>query len=328
MSSPVTPPSMTPGLALDLSDIHGGLYISTHFVAAFWGIACMQVFTYYVKYAIMFQQSFRNAQSLSAIRKIGLFSRFYHKSGKAHSVSSAVAGSADVPNVLDNAMFLHLSPIHVSNLVSGKRKLFPIIFIPAIIGQLVAESVDFFYAYHAPTIEQFLNSSKFHTAAIISNAFPVVIDTGLAVCMTYWLIKESRSARGSHDMIVRLITLTINSGFWTASVALGALITSIVSDVQTYGAVYYVLCALYCNTFLANLNARGYIRRSDASKSNMIIGSGLRFETRHGDHSVRATSIGLEGVGLESSQLHEDSLPSTVPEREKHELELPVAIGV
>jgi hypothetical protein len=96
----------------------------------------------------------------------------------------------------------------------------------------------------------------------------------------------------SHDIATKLVTLTINSGFWTASVALAALITvynfskctrcgpqivqSIVCEVQVYGAVYYILCPLYCNTVIANLNARQYVRDKFRSEFNM--GSALRFE--------------------------------------------------
>ncbi|KAF9056840.1 hypothetical protein BDP27DRAFT_1454345 [Rhodocollybia butyracea] len=158
---------------------------------------------------------------------------------------------------------------------TSRRLLFPIIFLPLIVGQLIAEAIDLHFSFTATNVQQ-LAAKSFLTPAIPSNAFPVAIDAGLAACMTYWLLKESKGAVGSHAMIVRLITLTINSGFWTASVALAALVGSVVGSAETYGTIYYLLCSLYCNTVLANLNAREYIR--DAQKSEIVLGSNLRFE--------------------------------------------------
>ncbi|KAJ7584635.1 hypothetical protein C8J56DRAFT_893281 [Mycena floridula] len=297
MSVPGVPPSAAPGLALDLGDAHGGLYVSTHFVAAFWGISCMQFFQGFGRSAMVrnllelalvdadsdVQVNVDNPKYTTLVKYWGnpaalLMNENTEKVLRLNILIrglSVVAGTLDGLDRHGDAELLHLSPLYVS-----------LLFWDSWASYLI--SVDFYYAYGLLTV----------SVLLVPQVQP---DTGLAACMTYWLVKESRGTQGSsHDMVVRLVTLTINSGFWTASVALAALVTSIVSEVQTYGAVYYILCALYCNTVLANLNARGYIRGSQRS------------ETQHIGRS--ATSVNLGGI---TSQAHEDSHPSTIIQEDK-----------
>ncbi|KAF9065429.1 hypothetical protein BDP27DRAFT_1332050 [Rhodocollybia butyracea] len=160
--------------------------------------------------------------------------------------------------------------------IFSRRLLFPIIFLPLIVGQLIAEAFSLQITFTTHNAQEFTAKSFINTS-IASNSLPVAIDAGIATCMAYWLFKESKGAAGgSHAMIVRLITFTIISGFWTASVALAALVASIVSSVLTYGAISQLLCALYCNIVLANLNARDYLR--DTQRSEIVLGSNVRFE--------------------------------------------------
>ncbi|KAE9384562.1 hypothetical protein BT96DRAFT_644745 [Gymnopus androsaceus JB14] len=248
-----TPP--TPGLALNLDNIHGGLYISAHVVSALWGIACLQTFTYFVHYA--------KDKIIFKIMVVALWT---------------------------------MSTLQLYCVIAPQYR-FTITFWgnPAVLLKKTNES-------SAP--------------AVASNALPVAIDSGLSICMVYWLVKESKGAIGSHAIVVRLITLTINSGFWTASVALAALITSVVTQVQIYGAVYYVLCSLYCNTVLANLNAREFIR--SAQKSEIVFGSNLRFETG-GGHSSDSTSRDMSFAARPPRAHPENSMGSVVDENKANE---------
>ncbi|KAF9066075.1 hypothetical protein BDP27DRAFT_1449926 [Rhodocollybia butyracea] len=282
MSAP-TSSSPTPSLALDLGEIRGGLYISSHLVSALWGILCIQIFTYFIHYPkdkTIFKVLVVILWFMLTIQLVCVIQPDYYLLITSWGNPSALL--AVTKETAFQALITSLSALIAQcfftyrlYVFSSRRLLFPVIFLPLIIGQLIAEAIDLHLSFIATSVEQ-LTSKAFLTPAIPSNAFPVAIDAGLAVCMTYWLLKESKGAPGSHAMIVRLITLTINSGFWTASVALAALIASIVANLQTYGSIYYLLCSLYCNTILANLNAREYIR--DAQRSEILLGSNLRFE--------------------------------------------------
>ncbi|KAF9064748.1 hypothetical protein BDP27DRAFT_1425510 [Rhodocollybia butyracea] len=179
--------------------------------------------------------------------------------------------------------------------------------LPLIIGQLIIGAVNLHFSFTTHDNQQLTSKFFIHTT-IACNALPVAIDAGIDACMTYWLLKESKGAAGSHAMIVRLITLTINSGFWT--VALAALVASIVSSAKTYGAINNLLCSLYCNVVLANLNAREYIR--DAQRSEIVLGSDLRFEPA--PHSSIAA-----GVSFAARSPHYPLASGDVPSMMKEE---------
>ncbi|KIJ06274.1 hypothetical protein PAXINDRAFT_20528 [Paxillus involutus ATCC 200175] len=68
-------------------------------------------------------------------------------------------------------------------------------------------------------------------------------------------------------MLLRLILVSINTGLWTAVLALLSIIllVSLPATELVYAGVYYPLCTLYSNTFLANLNIRSYIGGGDHS---------------------------------------------------------------
>ncbi|KAI9060945.1 hypothetical protein FKP32DRAFT_1730168 [Trametes sanguinea] len=70
-------------------------------------------------------------------------------------------------------------------------------------------------------------------------------------------------------LIYRLTAFAINTGVWTALCALFTIITlAAYPNIQIYVSLNLVICPLYCNTLLANLNARGYIRGDDFTEPN------------------------------------------------------------
>ncbi|KAE9403037.1 hypothetical protein BT96DRAFT_512302 [Gymnopus androsaceus JB14] len=134
------------------------------------------------------------------------------------------------------------------------------------------------FHFHVKEVSE-LSSTKYLHAVLASNIISIIIDSGITVCMSYWILKESRGSYGSGTLIVRLITLTVNSGFWTAAATLASLITYFVASPLVYGAVTYMMSPLYCIVVLANLNAREDIR--DAQGSNIVFGSNIGFEVSY-----------------------------------------------
>ncbi|KAH0830142.1 hypothetical protein J3R83DRAFT_1490, partial [Lanmaoa asiatica] len=58
----------------------------------------------------------------------------------------------------------------------------------------------------------------------------------------------------------RLTVFAVNSGIWTAIFSLlAAILVHISSSNLTYAIFFIPLCSIYCNTLLANLNARIYL---------------------------------------------------------------------
>ncbi|KAF9073878.1 hypothetical protein BDP27DRAFT_1400091, partial [Rhodocollybia butyracea] len=323
MSSPTSLP--VPGSALDISDIYGGEYISIHIVSVLWGISCIQIFAYFIRYPkdkAIVKILVIVLWSMLTIQVVCLIQPEYNfliKSwGNLAALSvEAVGNSIQALMTALTALVTQCFFTYRLYIFTSRRWLFPIIFLPLIIGQLVVESITLHITFNT-TNNQRLTAKSFVNPTIACNAFPVAIDAGLAACMTYWLLKESKGAAGSHAMIVRLITLTINSGFWTASVALAALVASIVSNIEMYGTIYYLLCPLYYNTVLANLNAREYIR--DAHRSEIILGSNLGFEAAPRSTTTAASVSFTTQPSHYPSEEHVLSIMKEEESRVNHEL--------
>ncbi|KAH0836833.1 hypothetical protein J3R83DRAFT_8610 [Lanmaoa asiatica] len=70
----------------------------------------------------------------------------------------------------------------------------------------------------------------------------------------------SWSASTDH-ILQRLVFFAVNTGIWTATFALLTVILLHLFPLNLLYAVFGIpLCSVYCNTLLANLNARAYIR--------------------------------------------------------------------
>lgn len=103
----------------------------------------------------------------------------------------------------------------------------------------------------------------------------------------------------TEKLLLRLSIVIINTGLWTALVALFIILTAshsflacsmqlspppqlvIWPQIQIYVSLYFILCPLYCNTLLANFNSREYVRGADfdTEKGNSGIMSRLSWRT-------------------------------------------------
>ncbi|GJE83991.1 hypothetical protein PsYK624_000650 [Phanerochaete sordida] len=73
--------------------------------------------------------------------------------------------------------------------------------------------------------------------------------------------KNHNLFRRTDKVILRLTILTINTGLWTAVLAIIDFSLIAWRPLNTVFVIFeYPLSALYLNTFLANLNARKYVR--------------------------------------------------------------------
>ncbi|KAM5542340.1 hypothetical protein V8D89_003799 [Ganoderma adspersum] len=83
----------------------------------------------------------------------------------------------------------------------------------------------------------------------------------LTLIFLLWQRRISDGFRSTDRILYRLTVFIINTGVWTALCALFTIITlAAYPNVQIYVSLNFVVCPLYCNTLLANLNARGFIR--------------------------------------------------------------------
>ncbi|THH21275.1 hypothetical protein EW146_g256 [Bondarzewia mesenterica] len=137
-------------------------------------------------------------------------------------------------------------------------------------------------------------------------AAAVVVDVAVTISMVYLLVRQDAPSIGrSKRMIHRLLLITINSGMTTAVVASIVLILLATEPDNLYYCMpELLLCSLYFSTFLANLNARRYIKGEGGvtTFSNFAQGrgsDGLVFAPM----TNRSESMALGGIGKRSAQV-------------------------
>jgi len=152
---------------------------------------------------------------------------------------------------------------------SGKNLVLPLIW--AILGccQLggtilyICKALYFSHGVYVVKVSM-LGDIFFTTLATSTLSIGAGVDILIAISLTYLLLRK-RTASGfasTTHILQRLIFFSVNTGSWTA---LFSLLTIILMHGFPTEMIYVVcgipLCSVYCNTVLANLNARHYIRR-------------------------------------------------------------------
>ncbi|KAG8221098.1 hypothetical protein J3R82DRAFT_2619, partial [Butyriboletus roseoflavus] len=94
-------------------------------------------------------------------------------------------------------------------------------------------------------------------------AFAAGADILIAIFLTYLLVRKRSTTAFAKtaSLLQRLTVFAVNTGIWTATFALLSLVLLQVYPTNLLYVVFGIPAAsIYCNTFLANLNARSYIR--------------------------------------------------------------------
>ncbi|KIJ64795.1 hypothetical protein HYDPIDRAFT_28156 [Hydnomerulius pinastri MD-312] len=104
------------------------------------------------------------------------------------------------------------------------------------------------------------------TVANASNGIAAAVDVVIAIAMCILLAMGRTGFNQNTDrMLLRLMFISINTGLWTAVVAVLAVILLVaLPSEEVYSVAILPLGTLYCNTLLASLNVRSYVRGDDS----------------------------------------------------------------
>ncbi|KAF8890480.1 hypothetical protein BD779DRAFT_1671412 [Infundibulicybe gibba] len=111
-------------------------------------------------------------------------------------------------------------------------------------------------------------------AILVSNfavgaAVDILLSAGLCFLLWKSYMEEGSSITQTNSMIHRLILFSINTGIWTALVGIATITMVIVYPNNfIYVGFYFILSPMYCNSLLANLNARTYLK---GTKDNVVL---------------------------------------------------------
>ncbi|GJE83980.1 hypothetical protein PsYK624_000540 [Phanerochaete sordida] len=268
---------------------------------ALWGAGCMQTFLYYLNYEsdhFLLKTMVAFLWSLDTVVEVLNFVGTFPAMASPLPITTA----AYVPRVLYVRVLL-------TNVVAFTVQLFFLYRIYRLSGRrrttlvclAIVASISFYQVAGALLFTAYALAKSLSVVEVyhvpLTNALQVscravgaFTDVVIAVWMAVILQKKRRSLfRGTDRLIFRLTLLTISTGLWTAVLAIVdfSLIAS-----QPLALVFtlfeYPLSALYVNTFLANLNARNYMR--SGARSDGPVSLGIR-----ASDDVPLTRVGQKG---------------------------------
>jgi len=194
---------------------------------------------------------------------------------------------------------------------NGKSILAPLVWVPLAIYQLVSILIyvaKVLYSANGVHAVDFLVLSDrfFMDLATSSLSVAAGVDILIAGFLTFLLVRK-RTALGYSGMVhvlQRLTVFAINTGIWTATFALLTAILLHVFSSNLLNAMFSIpLCSVYCNTLLANLNAREYIRGEmttrnvDSSANRLQVSGGCNITQQRGETEPIQMSEHLEHSG-------------------------------
>jgi len=280
MSSP--PPLENPFI-FNLMPTFGAAMVGSFMSTALWGVSTLQVFLYYMKYEtdptvlkalVSFLWALDTANVLLTIK--GNFRVPILSWGDMAGLDQQQLEFMDhtvVESVVVFAVQMYfIRRIYMFNQVNKKQTWI----FPAILTLLASWQVVGTIVYQVFGYGRLITTLSTHREVSLNmslRAVAVAVDLAVAVNMVYLLLSQPtpQFAR-SKRMVHRLVMLSINSGLVTAVVA----ITVLVLLAAMPNTLYYLipelsLCTLYFSTFMANLNARRYIR-GETETSNTFSG--------------------------------------------------------
>ncbi|KAI1792195.1 hypothetical protein LXA43DRAFT_1093729 [Ganoderma leucocontextum] len=153
---------------------------------------------------------------------------------------------------------------------SGRKWLFPALIFPFALWELVGSILLTIWLDQQAALSDVaeMRNVKLEIAGRSVSAF---VDIMITTAMVYLLARNRQpDIRRSNKMIYRLIIMTVNTGLWTAIIALVdvALIAAFPNGLQLF-AVELPLNPLYLNMLLANLNVRRLVRNVDGRSMSL-----------------------------------------------------------
>ncbi|KAF8141405.1 hypothetical protein EV363DRAFT_1578669 [Boletus edulis] len=150
---------------------------------------------------------------------------------------------------------------------SGESIVPPLIWVPLAAYQLVSTIiyiVKAFYGTNGVHVAELsvLGDTFFTDLAISYLSVAAATDVLIAAFLTVLLVRKRSTPvlSGMGHILHRLTVFAVNTGIWSATFAV---LTLVLLCLYPHNSIYTVfgvpLCSIYCNTVLANLNARTYI---------------------------------------------------------------------
>ncbi|KAI9574187.1 hypothetical protein HD554DRAFT_5812 [Boletus coccyginus] len=321
--------SANPSAPLDGIVYYGPLYFATFISTGLYGITCMQTFFYYIHYP---KDSLRMKTFVAALWALDTIHEALIVAGVYKYIMASLANPAAMmdgePELVLQILLGTLVAVPTQGffvyriyVFSGKNIVAPILWAIQAIYQIVASILYVAKSFY--TVDGSLHivwgtspDSFFTNITTSILALAAAVDVLIAMAMTFLLLRQ-QAANGfasTAHILQRLVMVAVNTGIWTATFAVLALVLLRALPSTQLTMVFAIpLSSLYCNTLLANLNARAYIRGEAASspafddtRADKHKQSEVKFASpaRHG---IRRTTEVVTFVDFDRSTTSEDS---------------------
>ncbi|TBU28139.1 hypothetical protein BD311DRAFT_758874 [Dichomitus squalens] len=293
--------AISPELALSVNVMGswGCVLLGAFSSSILWGIACMQIFLYFLIYDkdsvglklfIVLVWAFTTADL--ALSMASMFPPLIVHWGSPEVLirtQTLLNHHGWISNVV--AFCVQMFFLYRIYRFSGNRWLFPLLLLPFALWEIVGSIPLTIWLSRQPPVSITPDPRNINLEIAIRSA-SAFVDILITAAMVYLLSTNRQShIRRTSKMVSRLIIMTVNTGVWTAIIALAdvALIAAFPNGLQLF-AVELPLNPLYLNALLANLNARRFVRQIDRNplsfESSLVADLGL-----YGlDTSSRATT--------------------------------------
>ncbi|KIK52547.1 hypothetical protein GYMLUDRAFT_49851 [Collybiopsis luxurians FD-317 M1] len=262
-----------------LGPTYGAYYWSAILSTSFWGITCIQVFIYFLRYS--------NDSRFFKFMVFSLwaFDTVHNAMILAGVYINLVTNFGDFKSFLTiNRMLLLelLFQVLASTFTQGffvwriyhltKTRLMKwlpaAIWLPFALLQIVLCIVYIVKGLEASTILT-LDSHPLFVVSILYLVTASAVDLTVSLVITLMLYQRSSTTpfSSTSSLLKKLIVISINNGLWTAMFALLSLIMYVIYPRAALYVIFdFTMCSLYTNTLLANLNARDYMASNLATE--------------------------------------------------------------
>lgn len=315
-----TIPYPLPDAFADALNLEWGIDLVSVFVGcALWGISCTQAFLYYSS----------NYNDRFLLRLLPLYLWVLDTVHQAILCVGLyrylVKGFGD-PNILTLArpeLLYSLVPqifvINASQIFFAYRigrfsgYLWPVMLcvIPLSLAQMAVSLFFMIRGLLLPTIEN-LVSITWTTYAV--HSINSAQDIFFAATLIYLLSKANNAVTSTNKTMTRILIVSVNTGLITAIIGVLTIITLAARPTtQIYASLNFLLCSLYTNSVLANMNARSFIRQRQGKGSEI----GIKMTT------VRFQRSDHEGTSGDMNISHINSYPppATTSKHDEESLE-------
>ncbi|KAJ7638513.1 hypothetical protein FB45DRAFT_903096 [Roridomyces roridus] len=256
-----------PGL---LGRTYGAELVSSYSAAVLWGIQCLQTFMYFNTYPddplalkVLVAWTW-----LSDTVHQGLILSLEYSTLITHFGDLAPIGEINTEVILQGFFTIFVSvPVQFFFLhriwrLSGNKVIIPLFLSACIVLETVSGLTYFQWALQPNATPASILVGTKRATGIVYLITAASVDVIIAICMVYLLWSaKSHGLTQTRRMIARLIVYSVNTGIWTALLAVFCAMTMIAYPTTfVFIGLYMPISALYCNTLLANLNVRHHVR--------------------------------------------------------------------